>query len=690
MIVEQVKRDIQRSDSFQERSMGLAVGSEAFVFNVLRKDLYSDPIGSLIREYTVNAQDEHRKHGKSDSPIYIKVPNAFSPELHIRDYAGGLTEEQVFEFFGNYGASDKRDSNLAVGFFGLGCKSAFAYTDSYIVKSFKDGKVYTFNIYIDETEIGRVAKISEEKTDEGNGVLVIVPVRTKDVSEFQTKVISTVAYFKTRPTLDGFSEQPVFDESEPVIAGDGWKFYKNNRDRYSDDREPRVIMGEIAYPISVNDFGYDLEQWERSLLQSKLHFYIGIGEVQVTASREALQMTPKTISAIREKLKAVKAEMLKQTQKAFEDAKTLIEAKSLYYSVIYSGGGYGNIIRNSNDKIKWNGEELTDYFIKFPSQSGHWVTVYHRSYRGTIKSSTEHTLNCDDKEIIYFDDTNKTKVNYRRRARTLLQNGVDTIRVLHSDNIPELEKLLRCSVKTLQSYDAIVPTNAPSTGRVGTGIDKDKRKKHTAKLFQLNLKELSNYSGGVASDYWEAKEVDDTKEIVYIPLNRFHPNLPNISKLGTLQDVILNLKSVGIEIDIPVYGTKEGQDVTGFTRLDKWIEKKLESAIDLKKEYSLIQAIDDYTLIDVGQLDEKKLSDGLAKEYTILYKEAKKIYNKSNRRTISRLFSSIKADIKPEKKLKELSKQFGENYPLLKYINNYYFGKSEVIAYLEGQQGKGV
>ncbi len=125
MISEKVERNIQRSNDFTERSMGLAVGSESFIFNVLRKDLYSNPIGSLIRELSTNAQDEHRKHGKSDIPIFIKVPNAFDPELHIRDYGIGLTENQVFNFFGNYGASDKRDSNIAVGFYGLGAKSTF-------------------------------------------------------------------------------------------------------------------------------------------------------------------------------------------------------------------------------------------------------------------------------------------------------------------------------------------------------------------------------------------------------------------------------------------------------------------------------------------------------------------------------------------------------------------------------------
>jgi hypothetical protein len=406
MRVDTIERNIQRSSSFEERAMGLAIGSEAFVFNVLRKDLYSDPIGSLIREYTVNAQDEHRKFGKTDTPIFIQVPNQFSPELHIRDYANGLTEEQVFNFFGNYGASDKRDTNDAVGFFGLGCKSAFAYTDSYIVKSFKDGKVLTFNVYIDETEIGRLAKISEEQTTEPNGVEIIVPVKTSNIQEFQNKVIKTVKYFQPLPIITGLAYTPDFTKATPVIEGEGWKFFGNG--------SAVAIMGEIAYPIPlVSDF----EVWEQNLLSSYVEIVFPIGEVQVTASREALQMSPKTIKAIRTRLEIIKSEMLKEVEKSFKDAKTLVEAKSLYWTLIQSGNGFSRILKASQDAVTWKGVAIKDNIIRFTDAK---VINYTLNYRGKVKAYDSGMLRCGDAGDLYFDDTNKTKVNYSRRALTLL------------------------------------------------------------------------------------------------------------------------------------------------------------------------------------------------------------------------------------------------------------------------------
>ncbi len=680
MIVETTTRDIQRSASFEEKTMGLAVGSEAFVFNVLRKDLYSDPIGSLIREYTVNAQDEHRKYGKSDVPIHIQVPNQFTPELHIRDYAGGLTEEQVFNFFGNYGASDKRDSNIAVGFFGLGCKSAFAYTDSYIVKSFKDGMEYTFNIYIDETEIGKTAKISAEPTTEPNGIEIIVPVKTHDINTFQNKVMSTVRYFKTKPVITGMAETPEFDVKVAKIKGEGWEYFGNG--------SPVVIMGEIPYPVDRYKIP-NLESWESSLLQSELVITVNIGDVQVTASREALQMSPKTIDTIRLRLADIKDTMIAETEKAFAEAKNLIEAKTLWQGLIGKGGGFSNIIRNCKNSLTWRGEALEDNVIRLDKTLHSVSTYYHRRARynsnPTIKYDATSNIVCDGSDI-YFDDTDKAEIGYKRRARTVLNSGAERVYIIHTTDKTALEDFLGMSVTELSSLNAVVPTKATSNRGYGTGVDLTKRAKHASKMFVLNVDKLrGNYRA--ASEVWDVKEVDNV-DGVYIPIERFKPvDMHRIYDLDALYRVLYDLERANITINVPIYGIKNGGDTTGLTRFDDWVDAKIKSNKKLLKNYSVVKAFNEYTLVDTSQLRVENLPENsVAKTYTTVYNRAKKLNSKSDRFKILK-YSSI--NVKADGRLRQLSNKFADTYPMLKYVNTWSYDKPEIINYIAEREAKG-
>jgi len=673
MIVETKARDIKRSASFEEKAMGLAVGSEAFVFNVLRKDLYSDPVGSLIREYTVNAQDEHRKYGKGDTPILIQVPNHFSPELHIRDYAGGLTEAQVFEFFGNYGASDKRGTNDAVGFFGLGCKSAFAYTDSYIVKSFKDGKVYTFNIYIDETEIGKTAKIAEEATDEPNGIEIIVPVKTHDINRFQQKVVSTVRYFKTKPTLKGM-EVPSLEAKKSTIKGEGWEFFGSG--------SPTVIMGEIPYPIDYYKMGDNLESWESHLLQSEIVIYVGIGDVQVTASREALQFTPKTVQAIRAKLANIKDTMIAETEKAFAAVDNLIEAKQLWHKVVGSGGGYSNIIRNCTDGVKWKGEKLTDNIIKLDSNL-HSVTTYMTNRRSDyIKTYVAHNIICNKDEKFYFDDTDGANVGYKRRARTLLQAGDSKVTIIHTLDQAALEKVIGMPVKKLLSFNAIVPTIAASNRQGGTGVDLSKKAKHVAKQFVLNIDKLRGYYSA-ASEVWEVKEVDTSVGGVFVNIERFKPvGGGRVYDLSSLNTAINDAKNAGIDIDVPIYGIKKGGDTTGLVEFEAWLSAKVKGNKELIKNYGIVRGYQNsHNLIDVSNVNLAKLADtSLLKQYTTLHKEVRALASNSDSKYRVFRYSTVQPEA--DNTLAKMSKEVGLKYPLLNYISSYHYSKPEVLEYI--------
>lgn len=661
--------------------MGLAKGSEAFIFGVLRKNIYSDPIKSLLREYLTNGKDEHTKIG-INTPLEITLPTFISAELKIRDFGAGLTDEEVFFFFGNYGASDKRQSENQVGMYGLGCKSAFAYTDAFTVTSYKDGKATTFNIYIDETEVGKVARVGSSPTDEANGVLITVPVKNSDLNTFHYKAKEIVKFFDVKPHFKGVTEQPVFEQKKALISGERWAYFGGGTSL--------AIMGEIAYPINSDRMG-DISSWERQLLRSDLHIYCKIGEVEVTASREELQMSERTREVIRKRLTEIKTAMIVQTEAAFKGCKSLLEAKKLYYSGIMQGSGYAQIIRDSGTKIQWKGVALDDNVIHFENTSPHKVLHYSTTYqKKKIYVSDSQNLPCTEGMKIYFDDTDKKAVNYKRRAKTIFDtDNVRQVTVLQTSDVAGLEKILGVKVSEFESFNAIVPTVPPRMTMtvLGSGIDKAKRAKHQKRVFVLDKDKVFQGIEGAASNAWAIKDIE-LKGGLYIPIERFQPALPKIECLRSIELILSSLRKIGIEVRLPIYGLKKGEDSGKLMRFDYWLKLKLDRMKKQKELYALGLSYrnNNYSLYNAGNINADLLPEGKGKEYISLYAEAKEQYQKFNNAR-EYLFKDICGmDIEEDKRLQVLSKEFEKAFPLLKYVNAGYRECDEVIEYIKERE----
>ena len=141
--------------------------------------------------------------GKADVPIKVTLPTQMTPEFKVRDYGRGLTETEIAEIYAMYGESTKRGSNEQIGQLGLGCKSAFAYGDNFIINSFMDGTKTTYNAFIDPSDIGQISIMGREKTKEENGVEIVIPVKSDDFQEFYDKAVTLFKHFKVVPDVRG-------------------------------------------------------------------------------------------------------------------------------------------------------------------------------------------------------------------------------------------------------------------------------------------------------------------------------------------------------------------------------------------------------------------------------------------------------------------------------------------------------
>lgn len=675
-----INRDIQSSGVTGSRKMSIDESDAHIVFGALTSTMYKDPIKAVWREYLTNAYDEHIRLDKTEVPFEVTFPNLLSPTIKIRDFGRGLSEEQVFEFFGKLGKSDKRKSDKMMGYYGFGCKVGHAYTDSFTITSVLNGVKRIFNVFVGQDNFVYINKLGDDfKVSEPNGVEISLAVKPEDIDLFINKGLEVLRYFPTKPIIHGLDSTPNFETDKPITSGDGWSYHQGYGAAV-------CIMGVVAYEIDRYAMG-QLEEWERLLLQSNLHIKVDIGSVDLTPARENLRMTDRTKAAIKAKLKAIKDEMIAQTEKEFAVATTLFDAKALYFTTIQNGGGFGQILRNNIKSIKWQGLDIKSAMIDLSDSIGfskHRVLTYtiDRRRKNKISYMSEGRLVCTP-EIganLFYDDTDGKTVNYKRRARTLFDANTDlnNIWIISTSDVLDFEAKTGLKVSKLKSYKAITPTFV-SVARGGTGIDFAKRKKHQTKVFELDVSALDTYYGA-ASDKWKIKNIDlKTEKGLFLRIDRFQPTQSKINNLRRLRETITLLANIGIKIDLPIYGLKLSIDNPGsLTHFDQWLKEQVEKlpleVYALADEYSSNRAFR-------FQAPAEKLK-GKAKEYAKLQKQAQEAYNRSDIGTAKALLGLVGTTIPESTKLQVMSKELLETYPLLKHINSFSHKAPEVINYL--------
>jgi HSP90 family molecular chaperone len=120
MILEKQTESIvqQAGESQDSIGMSLDLDSAQVLMQMLSKNLYSDSIGSTIRECASNALDSHRRCG-TDKPIIVAFKEvAGQYEFSVEDFGIGLDADDVKNIISKYGKSTKRNSTTELGMMG--------------------------------------------------------------------------------------------------------------------------------------------------------------------------------------------------------------------------------------------------------------------------------------------------------------------------------------------------------------------------------------------------------------------------------------------------------------------------------------------------------------------------------------------------------------------------------------------
>jgi hypothetical protein len=303
------------------------IKATAKAFSILSSSLYSDKIAAPIRELCCNAYDAHVAAGCADRPIEVKLPNVLDPVFAVKDYGTGLPHEKVMSLYLTYFDSTKSDSNDFIGALGLGSKSPFAYTNRFTVESRYNGVVSIYTTYINEQGSPAVTKLSEEPTDEPNGLTVSFAVKRGDEDKFCAAARKALMYFKPTPIFSGVNLEPYALKHR--AAGSNWMIREAAYYAYMSGAY--VVQGFVAYPIDRSILAeHGLSELGQQICSMNIDVTVNIGAVEIAPSREALSYDPQTIQALIAHIEHVGTELRDSFQQKFDQAADGWDARLKY------------------------------------------------------------------------------------------------------------------------------------------------------------------------------------------------------------------------------------------------------------------------------------------------------------------------------------------------------------------------
>ena len=349
----QIYGDVQTNKvSFKEENMD-------FIMSILSSNLYSNPIGSLIREYVSNAEDSHREAGIDDPILVTLDKNDYDDNFFfsVQDFGVGISPERFEEVFINLASSTKRESNTYIGMWGLGRLSGLSYSSQVNITSIYNGTKTYYLMYKDGNKIF-IASLGSEETEDRNGVTISVPVDRNDLSAFCKEIIKQLSFFE-KVHLS-------------IFEGDGLDYYamtalirhKNSKIKYYNtfalntyypnsessnyfhlpNYTAKILVGNVVYPIK-----FDLIDFPKYVSKDENIFIrFSIGELEVTPNREDILYSKKNIETINKRLLEVEEEKLRVFKPLYEKE---IENFIQYYNYVNNKDKNITVIENKENSL---------------------------------------------------------------------------------------------------------------------------------------------------------------------------------------------------------------------------------------------------------------------------------------------------------------------------------------------------
>lgn len=341
------------------QKMRLSDNATSMVFQIFSKNIYSNPIGSIVREITSNCFDSHIEAGVNSPVLIKKSSDKETGAIYISfiDYGIGMSPDRIANVYGVYFESTKRVDNTQIGGFGIGGKTPLAYKrktgygeaeydNSFEIITNFDGIKYTYLVY-EGKETPEWNLVNSVATKEHNGTEIRVPVLEKDLNTFAKEMVRQLYYFEN-VIFEGFDDDYRYGETlmneYQIVRG---KTFLYRGGEYAS--QMHVCLGRVAYPIDYNLLNVNSSDYNLPVAVK-----LEVGEIGVTASRENIDYSENTIKVLKKKLEAVKKEMTDLIAKQYSNIVTLKDyflVKNDFGVLNFANGmsiKVGNLIKQSD------------------------------------------------------------------------------------------------------------------------------------------------------------------------------------------------------------------------------------------------------------------------------------------------------------------------------------------------------
>jgi len=271
----------------REIEMSIDISSAAFIMKQLT-DLYSDPILACVREYSTNANDSHSFAGQT-RPIEITLPTLDDLHFTVEDWGVGMDEDDIVDVYSKYGASTGRHTNEVAGMLGFGSKSAMTYGNSFRVEATKNGVTLHAVVTKSDDDIPRIRIMSTFETDRGNGVKIVIPVKSHDIGDWANRANNFYRFWRD-PVLVNDAAPSTFyevDDDWVQVEDDIWVHLAKRN--YYTPKTSWFIQGGVPYPV-------DMTEYLNTELKASDIFvcYVDTGLLDFTPSREQVMFTDRS------------------------------------------------------------------------------------------------------------------------------------------------------------------------------------------------------------------------------------------------------------------------------------------------------------------------------------------------------------------------------------------------------------
>lgn len=589
------------------KDMSFKIANNSKMFRILSDNLYQDKPGSIVREISCNALDSHIMAGTPEKRFTIHLPDQFEPWFAVRDYGTGLSPDAVENIFCSYGESTKDQSNEAVGAFGLGAKTPFAYSDQFNITSIFNGKKYIYSAYIAESGMPKLTVMAEMDTDEHNGVEIKLGVKPTDFNIFIKSVREQLRFLPVKPEIVNYGNGSEFNwtpEPEYLFDSSCIKIFKNTV--YGQARL-HIVQGPVGYPLDFNQVNPHLDTegsaFLRMIQEIGANLYFPIGAIGVTASREGVEYNSHTIDSVKALVAKARAEITAWITKEIDSQTNVFEKarfvndNSVFRSIINGvkfdlspanrmSSGYFAFSLGDYEGFTIE-RERADFTGKMVKRKEQLVSIvkYTRNGQDGFRASRDATN--DDSLVpekyrtiaIVIRDTAKTPL--ARMRHYFKTNNLDTLYMLQAvDDAAKMDKkFINGLTKHLGGFDNIKLVSelpeAPKAVYDRTRTDYSRPTAYTASAHGgLDLESVSGWTR-VYDKLDTLAEENDIEKAIYVTVDR-----------QRIMDVPYQVRTAFADlaradmVDLPIYGIRE-KDVdklagTGieWVKLEDYINEK--------------------------------------------------------------------------------------------------------------------